>query len=69
MGLLYLIIIIIIIIIIIDGPYSSVDIATGYGLNGSEIESRWRLNFPHLSRPALGHNVVFYTMGTGSFPG
>jgi len=33
---------------------SSVDIATGYGLHGLGIESRWRRDFPHLPRPALG---------------
>jgi hypothetical protein len=36
------------------GPGSVVDIATGYGLDVPGIESRWRLDFPHLSRPALG---------------
>jgi hypothetical protein len=36
------------------GPGSSVGIATGYGLDGPEIESRWGRDFPHLSRPALG---------------
>ena len=36
------------------GPDSSVGIATGYGLDGPGIESRWRRDFPHLSRPALG---------------
>ena len=36
------------------GPESSVGIATGYGLDGPEIEFRWRRDFPHLSRPALG---------------
>jgi hypothetical protein len=35
------------------GPSSSVDIATGYGLDGPGIESRWRRDFPHLFRPAL----------------
>jgi hypothetical protein len=33
---------------------SSVGIATGYELDGLEIESLWRWNFSHLSRPALG---------------
>ena len=33
---------------------SSVGIATGYGLDGPGIESRWRQDFPHPSRPALG---------------
>jgi hypothetical protein len=31
-----------------------VGIATGYGLDGPEIESRCGRDFPHLSRPALG---------------
>jgi len=31
-----------------------VGIATGYGLDGPGIESRWRRDFPHPSRPALG---------------
>jgi hypothetical protein len=47
------IIIIIIIIIIICRPGSSVSIATGYGLDGPGIESRWGQDFLHLSRPAL----------------
>jgi len=38
----------------VGGPGSSVGMATGYGLDGSGIES-WRgRDFPHLSRPALG---------------
>ena len=36
------------------GPGSLVDIATGFGLDGPGIESQWRRDFPHLSRPALG---------------
>jgi len=36
------------------GPGSVFGIATGYGLDGPGIESRWRRDFPHLSRPALG---------------
>ena len=36
------------------GPGSIVGIATGYGLDGPGIESRWGRDFPHLSRPALG---------------
>jgi hypothetical protein len=35
-------------------PGSSVGIATGYGLDGPGIESRWKRDFPHMSRPALG---------------
>jgi hypothetical protein len=37
-----------------SGSGSSVGIATGYGLDGPGIESRWGRDFPHLSRPALG---------------
>jgi hypothetical protein len=33
---------------------SSGGIATSYGLSGSEIESRWRRDFSHTPRPALG---------------
>ena len=36
------------------GPGSVVGIATGYGLDGPGIESRWGRDFSHLSRPALG---------------
>jgi len=35
------------------GPVIVVSIATGYGLDGPGIESRWRRDFLHLSRPAL----------------
>jgi hypothetical protein len=35
-------------------PGSVVSIATGYRLDSPGIESRWRRDFPHLSRPALG---------------
>jgi len=40
----------------INGPGSSVGIATGYGLNGPGIESRWwgGRDFPHLSTQVLG---------------
>ena len=43
---------------------SAVGIATCYRLEGPGIESRWRRDFPHLSRPALGH-----TPDTGSIHG
>ena len=36
------------------GSGSSVGIATGHGLDGPGIESRWERDFSHLSRPALG---------------
>jgi hypothetical protein len=35
------------------GPDSSIGIATGYVLEGPGIESRWRRDFSHTSRPAL----------------
>jgi hypothetical protein len=38
----------------LHGPGSSVGIATGYRLDGLEIESRWGRDFSHTSRPALG---------------
>ena len=37
----------------IIGPGSVVGVATGYGLDGPWIESRWGRDFLHLSRPAL----------------
>jgi hypothetical protein len=36
------------------GRDSSVGIATGYGLDGPGIESRWGRDFSHTSKPALG---------------
>ena len=36
------------------GLISVLGITTGYGLDGPGIESRWRRDFPRLSRPALG---------------
>jgi len=38
----------------IMGRDSSVGIATGYGMDGPGIESRWGRDFPHPSTPALG---------------
>ena len=37
-----------------SGPGNVVGIATGYGLDGLGIENRWRRDFPHLYKPALG---------------
>jgi len=34
--------------------FQAVGIATRYGLDGPEIESRWRHDFPCPTRPALG---------------
>ena len=36
------------------GRDSAVGIATGYGLDGPGIESRWGRDFPHPPRTALG---------------
>jgi hypothetical protein len=36
------------------GPGSVAGIATGYGMDGPGLESRWERDFPHLSRPAVG---------------
>jgi len=41
-------------IYLLCGQDSSVGIATGYGLDGPGIESRWERDLPHLSRTALG---------------
>jgi len=38
----------------LTGLGSSVGIATGYGLDGPGIESRWEARFSQLTRPALG---------------
>jgi hypothetical protein len=52
------------------GRYSSVDIATRYGLDGPGIESRCGVrDFPHPYRPSLGAHPASYTMVTGSFLG
>jgi hypothetical protein len=48
---------------------SSVDIATGYGLDGPGIESRWEARFfAHVQTGPWTH-LASYTMGTGYFPG
>jgi len=36
------------------GGDSAVGIATGYGLDGPDIEYRWGRDFPQPSQPALG---------------
>jgi hypothetical protein len=50
------------------GQVSVVVIATGYGLDGPGIESRWGRDIPYLSRPALGPPSLMYN-GYRVFPG
>ena len=52
----------------LEGPGSSVGIATGYGLDGPGIESRWGRGFPPVQTGPGAHQASC-TMGTGSFPG
>jgi len=50
-----------------SGSRSVVGIATAYGLDGPGIESRWRRDLTHLSRPALGPPSLLYN-GYRVFP-
>ena len=49
------------------GSGSVVSIATGYGLGGLGIKSRWRFSAPVQTDP--GTHPTSCTMGTGSYPG
>ena len=51
------------------GPGSSVGIATGYGLDGTGIESRWGARFSAAVQTGPGAHLASCTMGTGSYPG
>ena len=51
------------------GPGSSVGIATGYGVDGPRIESRWGAKFSASVQTGPGAHPASYTMGTRSFPG
>ena len=51
------------------GRDNSVRIATTLGLDGPEIESRWKRNLPHPSRPALGITQPPVQWVPGFFPG
>ena len=51
------------------GPDSVVGIATGYGLDGPGIESRWEARYSAHVQTGPGAPPASCTMGTGSFPG
>jgi len=51
------------------GRYSSVGIATRYGLEGPEIESRWEARFSAPVQTGPRDHPASCTMGTGSFLG
>jgi hypothetical protein len=51
------------------GRGSSVGIATGYGLDGPGIESRWEARFSAPVQTGPGAHPASRTMSTGSFPG
>ena len=51
------------------GPASAVGKATGYGLGGRGIESRWEARFSAPVHIDPGVHPASCTMGTGSFPG
>jgi len=51
------------------GPGSVVGIATGYGLDGPGIESRWEARFSTPVQTGPVAHTASCKMGTGSFPG
>jgi len=51
------------------GRGSSVGTATGYGLDGPGIESRWEARFSAPVQTGPGAHPASCTMSTGSFPG
>jgi len=51
------------------GPGSVVGIATGYGLDGPGIESRWGARFSATVQTCPGAHPASCTVGIGSFPG
>ena len=54
---------------LLRGPGSVVGIATGYGMDGPGIESRWVVRFSAPLQTGPGAHPASCTMGTGSFPG
>ena len=52
-----------------SGPGSAVGIATGYGLDGPGIESRWGARFSAPVQTGPGGHPASCKMDTGSFPG
>ena len=50
-----------------NGSGSSVGIATGYGLDGPGIESRWGARFSAPVQTGPGAHPASCTMGAGSF--
>jgi len=52
-----------------SGPGSVVGILTGYGLDGSGIESPWGARFSAPVQTGPWDHPASCTMGTGSFPG
>ena len=51
------------------GPGVVVGIVTVYGLDGSEIESRWGVRFSAPVQTGFKAHPASCKMGTGSFPG
>jgi hypothetical protein len=54
---------------LLRGGYSSVGIATRYGLDGPGIEVRWGAIFSAPIQTGPGAHPASNTMGTGSLPG
>ena len=52
-----------------SGPGSSVGTATGYGLDGPGIKSRWGGRYSAPVQTGPGAHPASCTNGTGSFPG
>jgi len=53
----------------ISGPGSVVGVATGYGLDGPGVESRWGARYSAPVQTGTEAHPASCTMGTGSFPG